>query len=98
MQSIQNAGKRFLNYCNCCNAILIKPGRAYLYGRQFLPVYKDGYELSEVVLQKSNVFITPGGIFGNAGNKYIRVSLCATEEKIMSDKELMKAGSISTNE
>ena len=46
------------------------------------PAYKDGYELSDAVLQKSNVFITPGGIFGNAGNKYIRVSLCTTEEKI----------------
>jgi LL-diaminopimelate aminotransferase len=46
------------------------------------PGYKDGYELSDAVLQKSNVFITPGGIFGNAGNKYIRVSLCTTEEKI----------------
>jgi LL-diaminopimelate aminotransferase len=45
-------------------------------------VYKDGYELSDVVLKKSNVFLTPGGIFGNAGNKYIRVSLCTTEEKI----------------
>ena len=44
--------------------------------------YKDGYELSDEVLNDSNVFITPGGIFGNAGNKYIRVSLCATEEKI----------------
>ena len=30
----------------------------------------------------ANVFITPGGIFGSAGEKYIRVSLCATEEKI----------------
>ena len=44
--------------------------------------YKDGYELSDEVLNDANVFITPGGIFGNAGNKYIRVSLCATEEKI----------------
>ena len=44
--------------------------------------YKDGYELSDEVLNESNVFITPGGIFGNAGDKYIRVSLCATEEKI----------------
>ena len=44
--------------------------------------YKDGYELTDKVLNDSNVFITPGGIFGNAGNKYIRVSLCATEEKI----------------
>ena len=46
------------------------------------PVYKDGYELSDEVLQKSNVFITPGGIFGAAGNKYVRVSLCTPEEKI----------------
>ncbi|HEY5405586.1 MAG TPA: aminotransferase class I/II-fold pyridoxal phosphate-dependent enzyme [Ginsengibacter sp.] len=44
--------------------------------------FKDGYALSDAVLQKSNVFITPGGIFGSGGNKYVRVSLCATEEKI----------------
>ena len=43
--------------------------------------YKDGYVLSDEVLYKSNVFITPGGIFGTAGNKYIRVSLCATVQK-----------------
>ncbi|MBL7749635.1 MAG: aminotransferase class I/II-fold pyridoxal phosphate-dependent enzyme [Chitinophagaceae bacterium] len=43
--------------------------------------YKDGYVLSDEVLYKSNVFITPGGIFGSAGEKYIRVSLCSTEEK-----------------
>ena len=44
--------------------------------------YNDGYALSDEVLYKSNVFITPGGIFGNAGDQYIRVSLCSTEEKI----------------
>ena len=43
--------------------------------------YKDGYEMSDDVLYNSNVFITPGGIFGNAGGKYIRVSLCAPVEK-----------------
>jgi aspartate/methionine/tyrosine aminotransferase len=43
--------------------------------------YKDGYVLSDEILYKSNVFITPGGIFGSAGEKYIRVSLCSTEEK-----------------
>jgi len=50
-------------------------------------MFKDGYELSDSVLQKSNVFITPGGIFGNGGNKYVRVSLCATEEKIEEAKK-----------
>jgi LL-diaminopimelate aminotransferase len=43
--------------------------------------YKDGYVLSDEVLYKSNVFITPGGIFGSAGDKYMRVSLCSPEEK-----------------
>lgn len=44
--------------------------------------YKDGYVLSDEVLYKSNVFITPGGIFGSAGKKYIRVSLCSAVEKL----------------
>lgn len=43
--------------------------------------YKNGYELSDHVLYHSNVFITPGGIFGNAGDGYIRVSLCGSIEK-----------------
>jgi LL-diaminopimelate aminotransferase len=44
--------------------------------------YKTGYELSDEVLYNSNVFITPGGIFGNAGDGFVRVSLCSTEEKL----------------
>jgi aspartate/methionine/tyrosine aminotransferase len=44
--------------------------------------YKDCYELSDAMLYEANVFITPGGIFGSAGNNYLRVSLCTTEEKI----------------
>jgi len=43
--------------------------------------YKDCYELADKVLYESGVFITPGGIFGSAGEKYVRVSLCSTEEK-----------------
>ena len=43
--------------------------------------YKNGYELSDEVLYNSNVFITPGGIFGTAGDGYIRVSLCGSIER-----------------
>ena len=43
--------------------------------------YKNGFELSDEVLYNSDVFMTPGGIFGDAGEKYIRVSLCAPVEK-----------------
>ena len=43
--------------------------------------YKDGYILSDEILYNKNVFITPGGIFGTAGNTYIRVSLCGSIER-----------------
>ncbi len=38
--------------------------------------YKDGYELSDFLLEKYDIFITPGGIFGSNGNKHLRISLC----------------------
>lgn len=44
--------------------------------------FSTGYDLSDQVLSQSRVFLTPGGIFGDAGNKYIRVSLCANHEKL----------------
>ena len=43
--------------------------------------YKDCYEIVDNVLYKANVFITPGGIFGSAGEQYIRISLCGSVEK-----------------
>lgn len=42
--------------------------------------WKNGEELSEEILQQSRVFITPGFIFGNNGEQYVRISLCATQE------------------
>jgi aspartate/methionine/tyrosine aminotransferase len=53
-----------------------------------IPVtFNSGYELSDEVLYKANVFITPGGIFGNAGDGYIRVSLCSPVEKLEEAKK-----------
>ena len=40
-----------------------------------------GGQISDNVLYNSSVFITPGGIFGTAGNGYIRVSLCGSVER-----------------
>jgi aspartate/methionine/tyrosine aminotransferase len=34
------------------------------------------------VLYGTKVFITPGFIFGEAGRRYIRISLCCTEETL----------------
>ena len=44
--------------------------------------YNNSFDLSDIVLQESAVFITPGGIFGSAGEKYVRISLCSPVEKI----------------
>lgn len=44
--------------------------------------YKDDFALSDHVLYNHQIFITPGGIFGSAGNGYVRISLCASEEKL----------------
>lgn len=41
----------------------------------------------EDFLMKALVFITPGFIFGKNGERYIRISLCATEEKLNEAKK-----------
>lgn len=45
-------------------------------------MYDSAEELTERVLQQARVFITPGHIFGNNGERYIRISLCAKEDKL----------------
>jgi len=37
------------------------------------------------------VFITPGFIFGSNGERYIRISLCAKDEKMREALERIKA-------
>ncbi len=44
--------------------------------------YADSGELADKLLYEKNVFVTPGFIFGTQGKRYIRISLCATEERL----------------
>ncbi len=44
--------------------------------------YQNGAELADKVLYDAKVFITPGMIFGDNGNQYIRISLCADLKKL----------------
>ncbi|MDR2916100.1 MAG: aminotransferase class I/II-fold pyridoxal phosphate-dependent enzyme [Tannerella sp.] len=47
----------------------------FLWGR--IPDHtKNGEALADQVLYEANVFITPGSIFGSAGDRYVRISLC----------------------
>lgn len=41
-----------------------------------------GELVSDYLLYKTGVFVTPGCIFGHNGRDYIRISLCATAEKL----------------
>lgn len=53
----------------------------FLWGR--IPdYYTDVEELTERVLHEARVFIVPGFIFGSNGSRYIRISLCAKNDKL----------------
>ena len=58
----------------------------FLWGR--IPdSFSNCEELTERVLHEARVFITPGFIFGSKGERYVRISLCAKEEKIQAALE-----------
>ncbi len=62
----------------------------FLWGR--IPEsYSHCEELTEKVLSEARVFITPGFIFGSNGERYIRISLCAKDEKIREALERIQA-------
>jgi LL-diaminopimelate aminotransferase len=45
--------------------------------------YADSGVLADEILYGKNVFITPGLIFGDKGNQYIRISLCCPEPMLV---------------
>lgn len=51
---------------------------------QIPPQFKDAFAFTDQLLEERRVFITPGGIFGDAGNRFVRVSLCK-EEKVFAE-------------
>ena len=42
----------------------------------------SGEALADRVLREAKVFITPGFIFGSAGERYVRLSLCCKDEQL----------------
>lgn len=44
--------------------------------------YANAEQLTERVLHEGRVFITPGFIFGSNGERYVRISLCAQDDKM----------------
>jgi len=54
-------------------------------------------EFVEEILNKAHVFITPGFIFGSMGERYIRISLCADNERLKEARERIANQSLITN-
>ncbi|MFZ0280280.1 MAG: aminotransferase class I/II-fold pyridoxal phosphate-dependent enzyme [Bacteroidales bacterium] len=44
----------------------------------------------EEILNKAHVFLTPGFIFGSNGSRYIRISLCADEKRLVEARERLR--------
>lgn len=61
----------------------------FLWGR--IPdKYKGSEELADKILYDAKVFLTPGFIFGDKGERYIRISLCCSEEMLKEALERIK--------
>lgn len=73
-------GYRLLDALGCS----YRKGQAGLFIWAELPAEFDGdcYAFSDRVLERCGVFVTPGGIFGSEGDRYIRISLCAKREQL----------------
>lgn len=52
--------------------------------------YKSVEELSDFILYNANVFVTPGFIFGSNGARYLRISLCTSEDLLQEALERIK--------
>ncbi len=52
--------------------------------------FYDAIEFSDMILNEANVFITPGNIFGNNGNKYARISLCSSNDTLLKSIQRIK--------
>jgi aspartate/methionine/tyrosine aminotransferase len=50
------------------------------------------------ILYEARVFITPGFIFGEAGRRYVRISLCATEDKLQEASNRIQAFLMNQNQ
>lgn len=74
-------GYRLLDALGCS----YRKGQAGLFIWAELPAEFEGdcYAFSDRVLERCGVFVTPGGIFGSEGDRYIRISLCAKREQLV---------------
>ncbi len=73
----RNIAAEIMNALSCT----FNPAQAGLFLWGKIPeAYDDAVTMTEELLHKHHLFITPGSVFGDNGKRYIRISLCAAEE------------------
>ena len=60
----------------------------FLWGR--LPEGENCYDFCDRLLYEKGIFLTPGGIFGSEGNRYMRLSLCAPQNVLETVLNILK--------
>ena len=70
-----------------------RPNQAGLFIWAEIPEEFEGdcYDFSDEVLEKCDVFLTPGGIFGTEGKRYVRITLCCPAELLRKATDKVKA-------
>ena len=70
-----------------------RPNQAGLFIWAEIPEDYEGdcYDFSDEVMEKCDVFLTPGGIFGTEGKRYVRITLCCPAELLEKAANNIKA-------
>lgn len=88
-----SVGMRIMDALGC----RCRPGQQglFLWGR--IPDSETSAEaFADRILDRARVFVTPGFIFGPAGDRYIRISLCAPEATL--EEALARIGSMTSTQ
>ncbi len=85
----EKKGNEILDILGC----KYRPNQAGLFIWAELPEDYEGdcFQFSDEVMEKCDVFLTPGGIFGEEGRRYIRITLCCPAELLEKAKNSIAA-------
>ena len=93
--ALNNPKEFFVEQNNAYRGCEFDPAQSglFLWGR--IPEHFETCEaLTEPILQKARVFITPGFIFGKNGERFVRISLCAPVEKMQESLNRIKSAGL----
>ena len=72
-----------IKICNKLNLKYYKNGLGLFLWAKINNSSTKSKDFTDELLHSKNIFITPGSIFGTAGEGYVRISLCQEEKKLI---------------